>query len=287
MSSLFLDCEFGISGDMIVASLLDLGADEKKLMRAMDSIDASGFSIKISRVTKSGLDCCDFDVILDDKHDGHDHDMEYLYGHEHEGEHIHEHTGHHAHGHDGHHHGDTGHQSHDHHEHRGLLEINEIIDGVDAGDGAKTLAKKIFYILAEAEAKAHATTIEEVHFHEVGAVDSIADIVAAAVCFDDLGIDEVFIPKLCDGQGSVRCQHGVIPVPVPAVMNIAAMYGLPLSITDRAGEYVTPTGAAFAAAVMTDKKLPEVIVPKKTGMGAGKRDHEVPGILRTVLFDAA
>ena len=119
----------------------------------------------------------------------------------------------------------------------------------------------------------------------MGAIDSIADIVAAAVCFDDLGVSEVIIPKLCDGQGSVRCQHGVIPVPVPAVMNIAEMHELPLSITDRHGEYVTPTGAAFAAAVMTGTKLPEVITPIKTGMGAGKRAYDEPGILRAVIYE--
>ena len=249
---------------MIVAALLDAGASEKKLMRTLDSIDAAGFSIKISRVTKSGLDCCDFDVILDEAHDGHDHDMEYLYGEHDEGDHH-----------------DKGHS----HEHRGLLDIEKIIDKVDASDGAKALSKKIFHILAEAEAKAHATTIEDVHFHEVGAIDSIADIVAAAVCFDDLDISEVIIHRLCDGHGSIRCQHGVIPVPVPAVLNIAKMYELPLSITEKVGEYVTPTGAAFAAAVMTKRGLPETLIPKCIGMGAGKREYEVPSILRAIIFE--
>ena len=287
MKSLYLDCSAGISGDMIVASLLDAGANETVLMRAMDSIDAGGFSIRISRVKKAGLDCCDFDVVLDEAHDGHDHDMEYLYGHEHHGntEHDHhDHDHHHEHKHSHHHEHNHHHEHGHHHEHRGLAEIDQIIDKVDATDGAKELAKRIFVILAESEAKAHATTIDNVHFHEVGAIDSIADIVAAAVCFDDLGIKEVIVPRICDGHGSVRCQHGIIPVPVPAVLNIAERYGLPLSITDRQGEYVTPTGAAFVAAVMTDKKLPDVFVPQKTGMGAGKREHEVPGILRAILF---
>ena len=264
MRSLFLDCTSGISGDMTVAALLDAGADEKVLMRAMDSIDVPGFSIKISRVTKSGLDCCDFDVILDE--DNHDHDMDYLYGTAEEDS------------------GDHHHHEHHHHEHRNLADINEIIDRVDAEESAKALAKKIFLILAEAEAKAHNTTVEEVHFHEVGAIDSIADVIAAAVCFDNLNIDEVVIPKLCDGQGSVRCQHGVIPVPVPAVLNIATGHKLPLSVTEKEGEFVTPTGAAFAAAVMTTSQLPEVFVPKVTGMGAGKRANSEPGILRAIIY---
>ncbi len=312
MKSLYLDCENGISGDMIVAALLDAGADEEKLMRALNSVNADGFSIKISRVTKSGLDCCDFDVVLDKKHDNHDHDMGYLYGedsvdasvnhlsaysvsahgHSH-GKHHHDHmdtdgdlSHNHAHSDDeqtGHYHthSEDGH----HHFHRTLSDVEAIIDKTDATDGAKALAKKIFLILAEAEAKAHATTVDKVHFHEVGAIDSIADIIAAAVCFDDLDIGEVIIPRLCDGHGSVRCQHGVIPVPVPAVMNIAEMHHLPLSITEKKGEYVTPTGAAFVAAVITGTKLPDTITPVKTGMGAGKREYAVPGILRAVLYE--
>ncbi|MCQ4987154.1 LarC family nickel insertion protein, partial [Anaerostipes caccae] len=133
--------------------------------------------------------------ILDHEHENHDHDMEYLHGHSHD-----------------HSHGDQGHHSHDH-EHRGLAEILEILCRAQITDGAREKAVRIFEILAEAEAKAHGTRIEKVHFHEVGAVDSIVDITAAAVCLDNLQIDKVIIPVLCEGSGSVRCQHGVIPVP--------------------------------------------------------------------------
>ena len=263
--TLYLECSSGISGDMAVAALLDLGADRSVLERTLSGIKDEGFRFEISRVRKSGIDCCDFNVILDEAHENHDHDMEYLYGHN-------------AAPHDGH--GEEGH----HHSHRGLKEIAAIIDSLDMSTGANALAKKIFKILAEAEAKAHNREINEVHFHEVGAIDSIVDIVAAAVCFDDLKIKEVIIPRICEGCGFVRCQHGVLPVPVPAVLNISEMYKLPLSITDHKGEYVTPTGAAFAAAVMTGTELPEIIIPKKTGLGAGKREHELPGILRAILL---
>ena len=122
------------------------------------------------------------------------------------------------------------------------------------------------------------------HFHEVGALDSIVDIVAAAVCFDNLGITDVIIPKINEGSGTIRCQHGILPVPVPAVMNIATAHSLPLAVTQRKGELVTPTGAAFAAAVMTSSKLPEVIVPAGVGLGAGKREYEIPSILRAILL---
>jgi len=257
---------------MTVAALLDLGADRQKLEAALSGIKDESFRIEISRVEKSGIDCCDFNVILDKSIENRDHDMEYLYG---PSAHVREGSGEK----DNHHH-----HHHHHHSHRNLKDIITIIESLDISDKARKLAIRIFTILAEAEAKAHNRAIDEVHFHEVGAIDSIVDIVAAAVCFDDLSIDEVIIPRICEGTGSVRCQHGILPVPVPAVLNIAEMYKLPLSITEHKGEYVTPTGAAFAAAVMTSAKLPEIIVPKKTGLGAGKREHEKPGILRAILL---
>ena len=306
MKKLYLECSSGISGDMIVAALLDLGADEAVLREVLEGIrkKESGFEIRISRVVKGGIDCCDFDVILDEEHDNHDHDMHYLYGHleaghehehehahehshEHEHEHIHEHEHSHEHGHDheeGHAH-DHGHDHSHHHSHRGLREIVEIIDSLEMTDNARNLAKKTFFILAEAEAEAHGQPVEEVHFHEVGAVDSVVDIVAAAVCFDNLGIGEVIIPKICEGQGTVRCQHGILPVPVPAVLNIAKQNHLPIAITGRQGELITPTGAAFAAAVMTSTELPEVLIPTAVGLGAGKREYKQPSIVRAVLFE--
>lgn len=287
---LYFECETGISGDMIVASLLDLGADEKVLRDALAGIHDDGFSIKISRVFKAGIDCCDFDVVLDEAHDNHDHDMNYLYGHtaeihedvqkhEHEHEHTHEHEHSHEHTHEHEHE-----HEHEHHHGRNLKEIEQIIDGLEIAKNASGLAKKTFRILAEAEAKAHKKPIDEVHFHEVGAIDSIVDIVAAAVCFDNLGIEEVVVKRICEGQGSVRCQHGILPVPVPAVLNIATEYHLPISITNREGELITPTGAAFLAAVMTSNKLPETMRICKAGLGAGKREYKQPSILRAILF---
>jgi hypothetical protein len=152
--------------------------------------------------------------------------------------------------------------------------------------GARALAKKTFVILGEAEAKAHGTTLEEVHFHEVGALDSIADIVAASVCFDNLGIGDVIIPKIREGRGTVHTQHGILPIPVPAVLNIVQKHGLTLADTDRTGELVTPTGAAFAAAVITGKTLPAEFEVKKCGYGSGKREYEIPSILRAMIIEA-
>lgn len=269
MNSLYLECNAGISGDMTVAALLDLGADEKVLRDVLDSVPADGFSIAISRVKKAGVDCCDFNVVLDKEHENHDHDMAYLHGDETHSDHDH-----------------TEHTHHHHHEHRGLPEIREIMNHTQMTENARSLALNIFEILAKAEAKAHATDIDHVHFHEVGAIDSIVDIIAVAVCIDNLEIDKVYVPKLCEGMGTVRCQHGILSIPVPATANIMEAYQLPIEIMHVQGEFVTPTGAAIVAALKTDTRLPGRFCIKKIGLGAGKRTYQRPSILRAMLIEA-
>lgn len=294
-NTLYLECYSGISGDMTVAALLDLGARESVLRKALKSLPAEGFEIEIKRVRKSGLDVCDFRVILDEEHENHDHDMAYLHGniehvHSHDHNHTHDHSHSHDHSHDHDHIHDHPHEhthTHDHpHIHRGLPEIVQMIDQADMTDQAKKTAKKIFTILAEAESKAHGVPAEEVHFHEVGAVDSIVDIVGIAVCLDDLAIQDVVVSELYEGRGTIRCQHGVIPVPVPAVVNIVQKHGLRLHLTDIEGELVTPTGAAVVAAMQTKEKLPKHFRVKKIGLGAGKRTYENAGILRAMLIES-
>ena len=276
--TLYLECYSGISGDMTVAALLDLGADREVLKESLKSLPVGGFRTEITRVKKSGLDACDFSVILEQ--DNHDHDMEYLHGSEKS------YTGHHEHSHEvnhEHHHGHT--HSHEHpHEHRGMKEITEIIQKSEMTARAKKMAMRVFGILAQAESKAHGVPVEEVHFHEVGAVDSIVDIAAIAICMDNLDISNVIVPVLYEGTGFIRCQHGQIPVPVPAVTHIAETHKLKLKITDIQGELVTPTGAAVVAAFRTSDRLPEDFTMLKTGIGAGKRQYRCPGILRAMLI---
>lgn len=274
---LYFECYSGISGDMAVAAMLDLGADRDALDRTLSSLDLDGFRTEVTRVSKSGLDVCDFNVILEV--DNHDHDMGYLYGHEHHHDHGH-HGDHDEHDHDdhgAHHHGDH------HHPHRGLPEILSIIDRADMTDSAKAVSRKVFEIIGAAEAEAHGVPIDQVHFHEVGAVDSIVDVVALGVCIDSLGVSRVCFSELYEGTGCIRCQHGVIPVPAPAVANIASAHSLPLRITPSQGEYVTPTGAAFAAAVR-DSDVPASFTIDRIGLGAGKRESERSGILRAMLI---
>ena len=346
--TLYLETSSGISGDMFVAAMIDLGADPEALERALNSIPADGFMVEISSVKKSGIACCDFNVILDAAHENHDHDMAYLYGPapvssaapQEEAHHCHCHeedpfpsrSGHlsehhcHCHGEEEEHHchchedeeehhchchedeeahhcycheeeeahhchcheGEESHHHHDHEHHHGrhLAEILDIIDATDMTDSAKALAGKMFHIVAEAESLAHHMPLEEVHFHEVGAIDSIVDIIAAAVTFDSLGITDVIIPCLTEGRGTVRCQHGVLPVPVPATMNIIEAYDMPLTIMEAKGEYVTPTGAAIAAAICTTHQLPKAFRIVATGLGAGKRAYtERTNILRAYLIE--
>lgn len=292
--TLYLECYSGISGDMTVAALLDLEADRSVLDRVLKSLKVSGFETKISRVVKSGIDACDFDVVLDKEHENHDHDMEYLHGHHHKGHennhfynhnHAHEDEAEHFHSHEHNHaHGAGSAQDRHHHEHRGIKEITYIIEHSAMTENAKKIALRIFEILAEAESKAHNVPVDQVHFHEVGAVDSIVDIVSVAVCLDDLDVTEVIVPVLCEGRGTVRCQHGILPIPVPAVANIVSANHLYLKMTEVEGELVTPTGAAIVAAVKTKDKLPETFEIQKIGIGAGKRQYECPGILRAMII---
>ncbi len=271
--TLYFECSSGISGDMAAAALIDVGASEEVVRRALESLDVSDFDINITRVKKSGLDVCDFDVVLHEGCENHDHDMEWLYGIDPDADsglsgsadcsgHVH------------------------HHDHRNLADIVAIIDSADMSDAAKSVACSIFEILAEAEALAHAVPADEVHFHEVGAVDSIADIVAVAAAFDDLCVDDVVVTELAEGRGFIRCRHGLIPVPVPAVANIVSSYDIALHILDVQGEHVTPTGAAVVAALRTKDILPEHFVIERVGMGAGKRTYKTPGILRAMIISS-
>lgn len=282
---LYLECSSGISGDMAVGALLDLGARREVLEQALDSLGVDGYHLHFGRTKKCGIDAYDFDVHLEETHEhshehehGREHEHSHVHGHEHSREHEHEHE--HSHGHEHSH-------AHTHpHIHRNLYDILAIIDRLEADEKVKALAVKMFQIVAEAESKAHGLPIEEVHFHEVGAIDSIVDIISAAVCINDLGIDKVIISPLAEGHGYVHCQHGLIPVPVPATVNIASAHGLEFKHTDNEGEMVTPTGAAIAAALKTEAGLPRQYIIEKIGLGAGKKDFGHPNLLRAMILSA-
>ena len=284
---LYLECNSGISGDMTVGALLDLGADRQVLENALESLGVDGYHLHFGRKVVCGLDAFDFDVHLEADGYGHSHAHthrredayervdsyehsevhEHCHGHKHERSHEHE---------DGHSHSHT---------HRNLHDIYHIIDHLDSNERVKEMARTMFRIVAEAESKAHGLPVEQVHFHEVGAIDSIVDIISAAVCIDNLGVDDVVVSALSEGHGHVHCQHGVLPVPVPATANIASSYGLKLHFTDNDGEMVTPTGAAIAAALRTKDRLPASCRLLKIGMGAGNKVFKQANVLRAMLLE--
>ena len=271
---LYLEGFSGISGDMTVAALLDLGASQEKLSAALKSLQLSEeFSYSITRGSSHGIAGCSFYV---DCHGAEHHHHHHHHEHEH---HHHDHD--HDHEHEHHHH----HEHHHEHIHRNINDVMQIVDRAELTDRARELVGKIFKIVAVAEAKAHGKPVDEVHFHEVGAIDSIVDIVAAAVLIDDLDITECVVEALSEGSGTVRCQHGVLPVPVPAVLNIASAHNIALRKTQVNGEMVTPTGIAIAAALRTADSLPAQYIVSKVGIGVGKRDFGHANILRAMLIE--
>lgn len=253
---LYLEGACGISGDMAVAALLDLGADRARLEAALASLGVGGYDLAIEKKTSHGIAGLDFDVRLHSEHISSD---------------------------SGGHGGELG-AAPQAHEHRHLADIEAIIDRGLLTDRARELAKKIFRIVAKAESEAHGCPVQEVHFHEVGAIDSIVDIVAAAVCVDDLGVDECVVTGLNEGSGFVQCQHGALPVPVPAVLNIARAHAIALRPTAVQGEMVTPTGIAIAAALRTREALPSEYQVEKVGIGLGKRDFGRANMLRAMVL---
>ena len=313
--TLYLECYSGISGDMTVGALLDLGAREEALREALEALPLNGYEITIGRTKKCGIDACDFDVILEEEegqeplhhHGGeaHTHDHEHGSGNHSHGRHsltahchgdeahTHDDYMHHEHSHGEkfhdhpHTHGPEAYDHHHDHVHRHYADIMHMLDEAPLKPEVRALAKKIFRIVGEAESRVHACPLEEVHFHETGAVDSIVDIVGAAACAVDLGITETYVSTIYEGQGHVWCQHGRIPVPAPAVAGIAAAEELDLAITNVSGEMVTPTGAAIAAALRTKKGLPKTFVIRKIGMGAGKKDFPHANLLRAMIIEPA
>ena len=297
--TLYLDCSSGISGDMTVAALLDLGASEEHLRETLATLPAHGYTVSVSRVRKSGLDACDFDVRLDDEHENHDHDMAWLYGTA-EGGHAHDHEHRECSNSDTTagvsgavmtellHSAPVDHEHAHHHAHRSLADVTAVVDASSMTGRAKQLAHAVFAKLAEAEARAHGATPETVMFHEVGAVDSIVDICSVAICLDDLDVTDVIVPSLAEGHGTIRCAHGIMPVPVPAVVNLCEAARITLTPAPVAGELVTPTGAAIVAALRTSDELPARYVIERSGYGAGKRPYEnCSGVLRAVLLGTA
>src|SRR5438105_6671359 len=299
----YLDCFSGISGDMFLGALVDAGVPGRLLEETVAALDV-GARLEISRVDRSGISATKVDVYCHGEKElpreeywaqqAHKHELEYEKRHEHEHEHDHEHG--HSHRHD---HeavavkaaeppagvpGPHGHESHSHG--RGLTEIKQIISRAEISSTAKKTAITVFESLGAAEAKVHNSDLESIHFHEVGAVDAMVDIVCAAVGAEASGVDEIVCSPLNVGGGTVKCAHGTFPIPAPATVELLA--GAPVYSSGIQAELVTPTGAAI---VKTLAKRFEAFPPmqvERAGYGAGSRDFEHnPNVVRLVIGEAA
>ena len=278
MKTLYFDCFSGISGDMTIGALLDLGVDLGYLTSELRKLPVEGYELKASRVTRSNLSAMKFDVLVqgEEKYEHHhDHDHDHEHGHDHEHEHHH-------HEHHGHSHSHTHSHSHGQHFHRKASQILGMIRDSHLNANTKRIASEIFTKLAISEGKVHHITPEDVEFHEVGAVDSIVDTVGSAIGFDALGIERFLCSAINIGSGFIHCQHGVFPVPAPATADLlrhATIYQKHAQT-----ELVTPTGAAILAAVVNRFGNLSGFAAERIGYGAGtKQFADFPNCLRLMV----
>jgi uncharacterized protein (TIGR00299 family) protein len=252
MAILFCDCFSGISGDMFLGALLDAGMPVEYISEQFRRLNLHEFhGVTAERVLKGALAATRLNLEI------HDHSAEHPHDHDHDDHHDH----------------------HDHHRHLG--DIRNLIEASSLSDRVKQTSLRIFQKLAEAEAKVHGSSIDEVHFHEVGAVDSILDIVGAAIGLEYFQIDALYASPLPLGTGQVVTQHGLLPLPAPATMELIRMAQAPVTASKATVELVTPTGAAILAA-LAQFSQPEVKV-ERVGIGAGQRDLEWPNVLRIMI----
>jgi hypothetical protein len=252
--TLYLDCFAGASGDMLVGAMLDCGLDFESLRSELLKLGVEGYELSLKRVDRSGISAAKFDVHLTSD----------LHSHEHH--HKHEHS----------------HERHPHSHHRALSDIKHIISSSNLSGQVKERAQTIFQRIGEAESKIHGIPIEAVHFHEVGAIDSIVDIVGACVAFDALKIERIISSPLHVGSGTFKCAHGTYPVPGPATAEL--LKGLPIYSKDVEGELVTPTGAAIISTLAESYGPAPMMRIEKIGYGAGTRDYpKFPNALRAII----
>lgn len=250
---------------MFIGALLDCGLDFEFLQAELAKLGVPGYELSLTRVDRSGISAAKFDVKLIEQ--PHEHEaVQHTHTHPHSHSHTHAHI-----------HGDT-----EHSHHRALSEIKQIIAASGLSEGVKLRAQQIFQRIGEAEAKIHNQPIETIHFHEVGALDSIVDIVGACIGLEALQIDRVLSSPLHVGSGTFKCAHGIYPVPGPATTEL--LQGVPIYAKDIEGELVTPTGAAIIAMLAESYGPLPLLKIERTGYGAGTRTYpKFPNVLRAVL----
>ncbi len=299
MKTLYLDIFSGLSGDMFIGALIDLGVDARKLERELKKLKLDGYHLHLSQQERQGIAGIKFDVHLaHEHHREHEHPQRYPDPHEHcHGEspcgamHLHEHA--HGHAHDQHHHehGHSHEHSHEHGDHdhshedsRNFSDIKKLIIRSKLSPWVKKKSIAVFQRLANAEGKIHGKPPGEVHFHEVGAVDSIVDIVGACIGLELLGKPRVLASPVVEGTGWIRCAHGRFPIPAPATLAILGARKIPVSQCDEPNELITPTGAALLAEFAESFAPLSGMTAEKIGFGLGTRENKTrPNVVRAVL----
>jgi uncharacterized protein (TIGR00299 family) protein len=270
MKTLYLDIFSGLSGDMFIGAMLDLGLGLDHLERELAKLRLEGYHLHASRAKRLQIEGTKFDVHLGRHHsheDGHDHGLEHSHEHEHDHAHEHEHEHEHAHEHG-----------------RSYADIRQLIAASGLSEWVKTKATAVFHRLALAEGKIHGMPAEQVHFHEVGAVDSIVDIVGACVALEFFGQPRVLASAVVDGSGWIDCAHGRFPIPAPATLEILTARGVPISQCAEPHELITPTGAALLAEFVESFGPMEGLAPERIGFGVGQRENKTrPNVVRAIL----
>ncbi len=299
MKTLYLDIFSGISGDMFIGAMLDLGVDFHQFEHELEKLHLNGYHLHTKRAKRFQIEGTKFDVHLEhDNGHSHGHSHEHEHGHSHSHEHHHDDDPPHEHEHGHHGHGHQ-HEDHDVHEHahelehahshshddqRTFTEIKELITKSKLSDWVKQKSLAVFQRIAVAEGKIHGMPVDKVHFHEVGAVDSIVDIVGACIALEMLGKPRILASPVVDGSGWIDCAHGRFPIPAPATLEILSARGVAITQTDEPNELVTPTGAALLAEFVEHFGPMQNFKPQKIGFGVGGRDNKTrPNVVRAML----
>lgn len=287
MKSIFLDCGMGAAGDMISAALLELHPEPADFINRLNQIGLDGVHISTEKMIKCGITCSHMSVKIDGKeeesHDvpEHSHHHEEHHHEDHYKDHHYE-EHHHEDHYEDHHYEEHHHEEHhEHHHHSSMDEITHQIDHLRVSPKVKKDTLAVYEIIAQAESKVHDTPVSQIHFHEVGTKDAIADIVTVCMLMEELKIDKVYASPIHVGSGHVKCAHGILPVPAPATANI--LRGIPTYSGDIQGELCTPTGAALLKYFVSAFGAQPVMKVKKIGYGCGKKDFERANCVRALI----
>lgn len=264
MKILYIECNMGAAGDMLTAALAEATGDVKACESALNSIGIPGVVYSLSPSTKCGITGTHSDVTVNGIS---------------EDEHMHEHE-HHHHGHDHEH----DHEHHHEHHHSSLHDIEHIISHLSVSDKVKSDAMAVYKLIAEAESKAHGKDITEIHFHEVGTMDAVADIVGFCVLMEQIAPERVVVSPVHVGFGEVKCAHGILPVPAPATASI--LQGVPVYGGEVKGELCTPTGAALLKYFASEFGSMPLMNIRITGYGMGKKDFERANCVRVMIGES-